>query len=326
MQVAASVLGSARHESSEACRLGHAQKVQHERAKLGAKALERRFTAYGTEELRQVELFRYLGRVTSHVDNDVPAMRRNLKRARGQWKRISVILAKEEIPAPVAGMFYQAVVGAVLLYGSESWNLPPSAKRTLEGFHVEAARRLTGMRPVKRGGTWVYPKSEEVLKAARLRTIEEYIAARRQRAAALMVGRPVLEMCRNAERMRGSAPRQMWWDQAIDWDLAEEAAAARAAKVAGCPAPGSEIAADVEAATEAPLTAPRIGPANWDSPPRHQIRAWNRRAIDSPPRDVIRTWAPEVVPETRVRSVTPGVDHVPTVRQDPRSRYMDAPE
>ena len=129
---------------------------------------------------------------------------------------------------------------------------------------MEAARRLTGMRPVKRGDTWMYPKSEEVLKAARLRPIEEYIAARRQRAAALMVGRPVLEMCRSAERMRGSAPRQMWWDQAIDWDLAEEAAAARVAKATGCPAPGSAMAADVEAATEAPLAAPRNRPLAWE--------------------------------------------------------------
>ena len=148
--------------------------------------MRRRFTAYGTEELRQAEVFKYLGRIVSHVDNDVPVMQRNLKRARGIWRRLSKVLATEEVPAPVAGMFYQAVVAAVLLYGSESWSLPPRALKVLEGSHVEAAHRLTGMRPVKRGTTWTYPKSKEVLAAACLKTIREYVAVRRQRETALV--------------------------------------------------------------------------------------------------------------------------------------------
>ena len=77
-------------------------------------------------------------------------------------------------------MFYQSVVAAVLLYGSESWAISAYDLRALEGFHVEAARRLTGMRFTKRGETWVYPKSADVLRAAHLRTIRESIARRRQ--------------------------------------------------------------------------------------------------------------------------------------------------
>ena len=51
-------------------------------------------------------------------------------------------------------MFYQAVVAAVLLYGSETWCLTDTARRPLDGFHVEAARRITGKMPrkVRRGG------------------------------------------------------------------------------------------------------------------------------------------------------------------------------
>ena len=64
----------------------------------------------------------------------------------------------------VADMFYQAVVATVLLYGSESWVLPPSALKVLEGFHVEAGRRMTGMRPQQRtAGPWIYPQSVDVL-------------------------------------------------------------------------------------------------------------------------------------------------------------------
>ena len=92
------------------------------------------------DELRNVLRFKYLGRVLSHDDNDVPAMWRNLKRAQATWGRVSKILTRQEVPAPVAGTFYQAVMAAVLLYGSESWVLPPSALKVLKGFHVEMAQ------------------------------------------------------------------------------------------------------------------------------------------------------------------------------------------
>lgn len=36
------------------------------------------------------------------------------------------MLEKDIVLASVAGMFYQAVVASILLYGSESWVLPPS--------------------------------------------------------------------------------------------------------------------------------------------------------------------------------------------------------
>ena len=174
------------------------------RSDCGVAALERRFTAYGSE-LRQVEVFKYLGRPLSADDYDVPAMRYNLRKARQVWARIARVLEKECVPPPVGGMFYQAVVVAVLLYGSESWCLPSLSLDVLEGFHVEAARRITRMRPRKRGSTWVYPKSADVLRAARLKTVREYVATRRQTAAALVVGRPVLEECRRTERRRGTA-------------------------------------------------------------------------------------------------------------------------
>ena len=41
------------------------------------------------------------------------------------WGRLSKVITKESVLAPVTGMFYQDVVGTVLLYGNESWMLPP---------------------------------------------------------------------------------------------------------------------------------------------------------------------------------------------------------
>ena len=152
-------------------------------------------------------------------------MRYNLRKAQQVWSRIARVLEKDCVPAPVGGMFYQAVVVAVLLYSSKLWCLPSSALDVLEGFHVEAARRITRMRPRKRGSTWVYPKSAEVLGVAWLKTVREYVATRHPTAAALVVGRPVLEECRRTERRRGTATRPLWWDQDVDWEAAYEAAA-----------------------------------------------------------------------------------------------------
>ena len=164
MQVGRAVWGTSKHESWKTCREMADQRRRHRVAAEGARAMQRSFTAYG-EKLRRVDRFKYLGRLLPYDDSRTPAIRHNLKRARAAWGRLSAIIAKEEVPAPVAGMFYQVVVAAVLLYGSESWVISAFDLRALDGFHVEAARRLTGMRPSKRGDSWVYPKSADVLRA-----------------------------------------------------------------------------------------------------------------------------------------------------------------
>ena len=131
-------------------------------------------------------------------ENDVPAMRRNLKKARKTWGRLRKVLEKEEVSSKVAGMFYQGVVASQLLYGSKTWVLPPSEIRALEGFHVEAARRLTGMKPQKVNGVWEYPHSADVLEAASVRTIADTTAKRRSNISQTIEGRQVLKECREA--------------------------------------------------------------------------------------------------------------------------------
>ena len=131
---------------------------------------------------------------------------------------MSRVLDKESVPRPVAGMFYQAVVASQLLYGSETWVLPPSGLKCLEGFHVEAARRLTGMRPRKVKGKWVNPHSADVPKAAWLCTVAECIARRRANIAKTIEGRKILEECRGATRRRGTPARTYWWEQELTFE------------------------------------------------------------------------------------------------------------
>jgi hypothetical protein len=187
MQVAWSVIGTPAHEGTKTCRRMTAQRGQHVVAAADMRAASHRFMAYGADELRSVERFCYLGRLLSHDDNDVPAMRRNLKLARATWGWILKILTRKEVRAPVSGMCYQAVVAVVLLYGSESWVLPPTGLRVLEGFHVEATRRMTGMRPQRRTvGPWVYPKFADVLVETRFKLVATYIARRRHNIAKII--------------------------------------------------------------------------------------------------------------------------------------------
>ena len=73
-------------------------------------------------------------------------------------------------------MFYKAAVQAVLLYGSEPWSLLPSSLKGLEGFHIRKGRQMSGLRPEKKpNGSWTYPCSKDVLKAAGLEMISQYM-------------------------------------------------------------------------------------------------------------------------------------------------------
>jgi hypothetical protein len=216
------------HEDTKQCAEGEAQRVQHEAAATSIKALGERFTAYN-EELERVEVFKYLGRLLAFDDNDAQAIRANLMKARKVWSRVSRVLRAENASPRVCGMFYKATVQAVLLFGSETWNLSPSTMKCLEGFHLKAARRLTGMMPTRGDrGTWHYPSSEDVLAAAGLHTIKHYIDVRRQTIAAFIVNRPIFDLCQRGARKRGSSPRQFWWEQTFDLEEARASAIAEA--------------------------------------------------------------------------------------------------
>ena len=60
-----------------------AARRQHSVAAESRAALSRTFSAYG-ETLKSVRQFKYLGRIVSYDNNDTPAIRRNIKKARRQ--------------------------------------------------------------------------------------------------------------------------------------------------------------------------------------------------------------------------------------------------
>jgi hypothetical protein len=77
----------------------------------------------------------------------------------------------------VATQFYNAVVQAILLYGSKTWNLSASALARLEGFHIRVAYKLTWEHQPRQGANhvWIYPKSADVLEECGKQMIAKYI-------------------------------------------------------------------------------------------------------------------------------------------------------
>ncbi len=127
------------HQATALCRERYEQLVQLETAATARLALNTRFYPYG-EELERVEVFKYLGRLLSYEDdNDTQAMRANLAKARRCWARVSRVLRAENASPKVCVVFYKATIQAVLLFGSETWNLALSGLACLEGFHLRAA-------------------------------------------------------------------------------------------------------------------------------------------------------------------------------------------
>jgi hypothetical protein len=91
----------------------------------------------------------------------------------------------------------------------------------LEGFHIRTAYRMAKKNRPKRGPNreWIYPRSEDVLRECGMKTMEEYILARRQMIAVYVATRLLLNECRQGKRKRGATPCRWWWEQPMDLDI-----------------------------------------------------------------------------------------------------------
>ncbi len=209
-----------RHQYSKECQVGVERRKQRETAIFSALALCQQFTVH-RNVLERVKVFKYLGRMMAQDDNDIQAIRAQLRKAHATWARVGQVLWSKNAPPPIATRFYQAIVQAILLYGSETWVISRTALARLEGFHIRAAYRMAKMNKPKRspGNVWEYPRSADVLKECGMKTMEEYIHTRRQTITTYVATRPILAECRWGERRRGAVPHQWWWELPMDLDV-----------------------------------------------------------------------------------------------------------
>jgi hypothetical protein len=202
------------HPQSLECGDGEQRKFQRESIEATRIARTTVFEVNG-KPIETVTCFTYLGRPLSFNGSDWMALAHNLSKARRSWGRISRLLVREGATPKISGLFYQAVVQQVLLFGSETWNISPAMLRALESFHHRAARRISGRMARLSHGEWVYPPLEEALELAGLLPVREYISRRQNTVAEWVANRPVLELCTSYERMPGAMRHKArWWHQA----------------------------------------------------------------------------------------------------------------
>ena len=166
-------------------------------------------------------MFKYRGRLLAQDDDDIQAIRLQLRKARGTWARVGQVLQAENVSPRIAAKLYKTVVQAVLLYGSETWVLSMAALASLEGFHIRAAYRMAVRHKPSRGpgNRWVYTKPKDVLEECGMSTLAEYTTVRRQMIAVYVAICPILIECRQGERKRGAVPHRWWWEQQMDLDV-----------------------------------------------------------------------------------------------------------
>jgi hypothetical protein len=116
-------------------------------------ALRQQFSVQGNV-LERVEVFKYLGRLMSQDDDDMQAICAQIRKACSTWARIGQVLWSKNVSPFVAARFYQAIIQAILLYGSKSWVISWTATARLEGFHICATYRMAKKNRQKRGPNW----------------------------------------------------------------------------------------------------------------------------------------------------------------------------
>ena len=211
-----------RHYNTDTCRLGAQRKRRREQLQQQYEANQVVINVNGTP-LEKVGTFVYLGRPIAYNNSDWPAIHRNLKRAQQRWGMVSRVLERTGASPRVRGMFYKAVVQAVLLYGCESWVITDSMRKVLEGFHHRIARRISGLVAQRIGDNqWEYPPIADALEAAGLWTMKEYIRRRQATVEQYIATRPIYQLCTTAETQPGTSRFMRWWQQDHSEDQDEE--------------------------------------------------------------------------------------------------------
>ena len=130
------------HRHTARCTQREERKRQQLLAEEEREVTTRNFSAYG-RPLEMVNSFKYLGQVISATDDNWSVMVRNLSQAKKFWIRMSRILIREGAAPRVFGLFFKAVIQAVLLLGADTWVFTPRTVKALGWVQTQVSRRPT---------------------------------------------------------------------------------------------------------------------------------------------------------------------------------------
>ena len=177
-------------------------------------ATEVKFKVFDVE-IEQVHEFKYLGRWVTDDDVDKLAIQRNFEKALRTWGRLHRLLSQERTRnIKLVVSVYQAIVCQQLLFGSETWILSNQRHKMLESFHRRCVRFLTGDFIKKLpNGDWHYPKTEDVMQKAGLKSIKQYIEQRRKNVEVYMTveSESITELAESVN-IEINMERVIWWN------------------------------------------------------------------------------------------------------------------
>jgi hypothetical protein len=102
------------HINIKECRAGKERHHQWDMAVQLTLALRQQFMVHGGV-LEKVEVFQYLAPLLSQDDDDIQAMRSQLRKACGTWAWVGQVLRRENTPPRGSAKFYKAIVQSILL-------------------------------------------------------------------------------------------------------------------------------------------------------------------------------------------------------------------
>jgi hypothetical protein len=187
-----------RHQQSKTCATGQARKLRRLQ-QLENESREAATLYINGTAIENVDSFRYLGRILTANGEDQLAVSYNLCKARKSWRRIQPILCHQGATPRTSGNFYKEVVQAVLLYGSETWNITKQQLDLINGFHNRVTRMLSN-NPIRQvDDKWIYPNLGYAQRITGIDPIGTYVTSRKTTLLQWAQNRPIYNLARHLE-------------------------------------------------------------------------------------------------------------------------------
>ena len=135
-----------------------------------------------------------------------------MQKARCTWGHFLNLLQADGASVATMGRFYRTVIQQTLLFGSATWVLTNRTLGRLERFHARCARGIAHQHIQRRAnGTWVTPRTSDVLDVSHLQPISVYIQLR-WNTLFKHHAETDSDLYRRCLSVRGTTPCSMsWW-------------------------------------------------------------------------------------------------------------------
>jgi len=134
-------------------------------------------------EIENVETFKYLGRMFTDTDNDMPAILRSINAAKLRWHQLGKILRQKTMKNGCKRILISVIIHTALLFGSESWTSDTRKLSLLRTVQQRILRSTFGLSPTVTRELDVvryrYPSREHVLGSAQMEDIADIFKRRR---------------------------------------------------------------------------------------------------------------------------------------------------